>query len=138
MKYSNYYRTFPKILAVGIALSLGGYLGERLNNKKIDTRPLADPASEVKEYSTFSTTHNAFNGLYLTIRESNRREDNARQITFFDYGFDGKLDRVKILQDRKREVSITNVDDLAEWQSVFEKMRERRFGNYDFVKHPYD
>jgi hypothetical protein len=42
------------------------------------------------------------------MEESRRKEDNGRQITFFDYGFDGKLDRVKILQIGRKEYQTTN------------------------------
>lgn len=92
----------------------------------------------INESSTFCMRHQALNGLYLTIEESRRREDNGRQITFFDYGFDGKLDRIRILQDNKRKNIVTNPVELAKWQPLFEQMRLRRFGSYTPQKHPYD
>lgn len=71
--------------------------------------------------------HQTFEGLYLTIEE---RQGDMRQVTFFDYGFDGKLDMVKILQKNRKDYVTTNSLELAKWQPIFEQMRERRFGKY--------
>jgi hypothetical protein len=93
-----------------------------------DTRPYADATSVVSESPRLPYLHHeSMDGLYLTVTEN---QDKKRQINFFDYGFDGKLDRIRVNQNERREIVITNKTELTEWQPVFEKFRERRFGNY--------
>jgi hypothetical protein len=89
----------------------------------------ADPTPIVSEYPNLPyLQHQALGGLYLTVTEN---QDNKRKINFFDYGFDGRLDRVRVNQNNMREYVITNSEDLVKWQPLFEQMRFRRFGDYE-------
>jgi hypothetical protein len=98
---------------------------------KLRSTEYADKTPEVREFTSFGMSTHHTKGFYLTIEESRRREDNGRQINFLDYGFDGKLDRVKIEQDERRGVVVTNQTELLKWQPIFEQMRLRRFGDYE-------
>lgn len=130
----NWYRNFPKILAVGVALSIGAWLGKQ--GTKPDTRLLADSTTIISEVPKLPyIRHNALYGLYLTVTEN---QGLKRQINFFDWGFDGDLDRVRICQDNRIDSVLTNSNEIAIWQPLFETYRERRFGKYDPNTHPYD
>lgn len=74
----------------------------------------------------YALRHSTVEGLYLTVEEK-----SGRQINFYDYGFDGKLDRVLIKERRKFDAKVTNTLEVAKWQQIFEEMRHRRFGEYN-------
>jgi hypothetical protein len=114
----------------GLSTFIGGILGMcQLDKNKVDL-PLADQTPIVREFPSFSIHHNSFDGLYLTVEESQYKKDNGRQIILYDYGFDGKIDEIKILQGGRRNYITTNRTELVNWQPIFEKMRDKRFGEF--------
>ena len=125
-------RLINRGLSLGIILALGLFVFKVRNmSEELKNQPYADHTPEIRTIEAMR--HNALDGLYLTVEES-RKLESPRQITFFDYGFDGKLDRVIIRQDKRQEYKTTNPLELAKWQLLFEEKRNLRFGIYEKYK----
>ena len=116
-------RTCATIL--GIAIALGGCT--KACSKPEPTEPADTTPIVSQEPKLPYLHHSAFDGLLLRVTEN---QGFKREINFQDYGFDGKLDYVKIYQPSTKESMITNATELTKWQPIFEELRERRFGSY--------
>jgi len=122
---------FFLITLVGGLIGSCGEIRSRSQSKEY-----ADPTTNISESPKLPyLSHQALMGLYITLTEN---QGLKRQINFFDYGFDGELDRIRVNQNGRREYVITNRTELCNWQLLFEKIRERRFGKYNAKEHPND
>jgi hypothetical protein len=130
--YSQLKNGIKGLFIAGFLFGVIGSCAKRCESK-LPTQ-YADATPEIR--AVYAMHYNSFNGLYLNVDESWKKIDRlwARRINFYDYGFDGNLDRVTISQDFRKKSIITNRAELAEWQPFFEQMRKRRFGDYNPAK----
>ncbi len=121
-------------IAITIVSAVASKLGEgsvKYTRQYADiSPPPADTFPEIRSYpSPFMPENNQGKEFILTFFENRyaTREREERALRFVDYGFDGNLDRVNIEQEGRREVTITNLEELVKWQPTFEKLRKEKF-----------
>jgi hypothetical protein len=117
------------IIAGAIALTFGGisYYNKISSSEKIKQETYLDITPEVGTKLSMHMAMSVGTGIVRSVYD----KDNHRLLVFYDHGYDGSLDTVRIDgANGEGEKIIEDRVQLKEWSNIYQELNELRSGEY--------